>query len=291
MTDSVAVSRDTTYWQRSFTGSLNLNQASFSNWAGGGVNSVAIGGIVDMRALYEKARWSWDNTANLQLGAVNQVGTFRKSADQLLINSVAGYALAKHIDLFGSATFSSFLAPGYEYNRQAAGQSPLKVSGFLSPGQLTFAWGIAYKPGDWLSIRLSPFAPRFTFLADQSVRYRIGADNIVTRDPQATTYGVVAGQSVRTEWAALQLQIALARKLGENVSVSAKYQLYANYATLDAIDHRFDFLLTARISRFISTNVGLTALFDKDFSNAWQVQQVLGIGLGYSVSTFRDKKK
>ena len=71
--------------------------------------------------------------------------------------------------------------------------------------------------------------------------------------------------------------------------LNAKYLLYANYQTLDAIDHRIDILLIAKVSRYISTTFGLIALFDKDFYNGWQLQQTLGIGLIYNVSTFRKK--
>ena len=154
---------------------------------------------------------------------------------------------------------------------------------------MTIAWGVAYKPNDWFAVRISPFAPRFTFLADQGVRFTEGADKIPVRDPNAVAYGVQPGKSIRTEWLALQLQAALTRNLSENVSINAKYLLYANYQTLDAIDHRVDILLTAKVSKFISTTFGLTALFDKDFSTNWQLQQTLGIGLIYNVSTFRKK--
>ncbi|GAB3555516.1 DUF3078 domain-containing protein [Spirosoma fluminis] len=287
--DTVAIKPDTSYWQRSFSGGVNFNQASFSNWAGGGTNSIAIGAVIAARALYEKARWSWDNTADLQLGFVNQNGTSRKSADQLLLNSVAGCKISSNLDLFASGTFSTFFAPGYRYTNLAPNETRFKVSNFLSPGQLTFAWGVAYKPSDWFALRVSPFAPRLTFLSDQSVRFREGADKIPVRDPTAVAYGVAPGRSIRTEWLALQLQAALTRNLSENISINAKYQLYANYQTLDAIDHRLDLTLTAKINRYLTTTLAVIALYDEDFSDALQLQQTLAIGLVYNVSTFRKK--
>ncbi len=287
--DTVAVKPDTSYWQRSFSGGINFNQASFNNWTGGGVNSVALGAVVAARALYEKERWSWDNTADLQLGFVTQAGLTRKAADQILLNSVAGYKISPKWDMFGSGTFTSFFTSGYRYTGLAPGQTQFKVANFLAPGQLTIAWGLAYKPNGWFALRVSPFAPRFTFLADQSVRFREGADKIPVRDPNATVYGVEPGRSIRTEWLALQLQAALTRNLSENVSINAKYLLFANYKTLNAIDHRIDIILTAKVSRYISTTLGIIALFDKDFSSDWQLQQTLGIGLVYNVTTFRKK--
>ena len=120
--DTLAVKPDTSYWQRSFSGGINFNQASFSNWTGGGVNSVALGAIVAARALYEKDKWSWDNTADLQLGFVTQAGTTRKAADQIFLNSVVGRKISAKWDLFGSGTFTSFFTPGLPV-RQSGRQS------------------------------------------------------------------------------------------------------------------------------------------------------------------------
>ena len=286
--DVVAVKPDTSYWQRSFSGGINYNQASFSNWTGGGINSMALGAVVAARALYEKDKWSWDNTADLQLGFVTQSGNTRKAADQIMLSSVAGHKIAPKFDLFGSAIFTSFFVSGYRYAGLGPGQTQFKVSNFLAPGQLTFALGIAYKPNDWFAVRVSPFSPRFTFLSDQSVRFT-EKGGIPVADPNATVYGVKPGQSVRTEWLAFQLQAVVTRNLSENVSINAKYLMYANYQTLDAIDHRIDFILTAKVNRYLSTTFGLIALFDKDFIDAWQLQQTLAIGLVYNVSTFRKK--
>lgn len=286
--DTVSVKRDTTYWQQSITGGVNFNQNSFNNWVGGGVNSVAVGGVVAARALYEKGRASWDNTADFQLGYVTQRGLTRKATDQLILISVLGYKIAPEWDLFVSGTFNSFFAPGFRYENLQPGLSDFKISNFLAPAQLTPAWGVAYKPNDEFSLRVSPFAPRFTFLSDQSVRFR-EANGVLIPDPNATAYGVTPGRSVRAEWLALQLQAVWNKKLSENVSLNARYQLYANYQTLNAIDHRLDLLLTAKLNRYLSTTFGLIGLYDRDFFDGLQLQQTLGIGLIYNASTFRKK--
>ncbi len=289
--DTVAVKRDTSYWQRSFSGGVNFNQASFSNWSGGGVNSLAIGGVVSARALYEKGKSSWDNTADLQLGYVTQVGNTRKAADQIILISVLGHQIAPKWDLFVSGTFNTFFTAGYRYDKLPADQNRLKVSNFFAPAQLTLATGIAYKPNDWFALRFSPLAPRFTFLADQSVRVRELADGTFVPDATQKAYGVDPGKSSRTEWLAFQLQAALNRNLTENVSINARYQLFSEYSQLDNINHRLDLILTAKISRYLNTTFGLIALYNKDFSSELQIQQTLAVGLSYSLSTFRKKKE
>ncbi len=288
--DTIAVKRDTSYWQRSFSGGVNFNQASFSNWSGGGVNSIAVGGVVAARALYEKGKASWDNTADLQLGYVTQLGNTRKAADQIILISVLGRQIAPKWDLFISGTFNTFFATGYRYDKLPAEQTRLKVSNFFAPAQFTLAAGIAYKPNDWFALRISPLAPRFTFLADQGVRVRELANGTFVPDATQKVYGVEPGKSSRSEWLAFQLQAALNRNLTENISLNARYQLFTQYAQLDNINHRIDLLVTAKISRYLNTTFGLIALYNKDFSSELQIQQTLAVGLSYNLSTFRKKK-
>ena len=289
--DTVAVKLDTSYWQRSFSGGVNFNQASFSNWSGGGVNSTALGAVIAARALYEKGKTSWDNTADLQLGYVTQVSTTRKAADQIILISVLGHQIAPKWDLFVSGTFNTFFAPGYRYDKLPTDQTRLKISNFFAPAQFTFAVGVAYKPNDWFALRLSPLAPRFTFLSDQSVRIREQADGTFVPDPTQKAYGVDPGKNSRTEWLAFQLQAALNRNLTENISINARYQLFTEYSHLDNINHRLDLILTAKASRYLSTTFGLIALYNKDFSANLQIQQTLAIGLVYNISSFRKKKE
>ncbi|WP_020597099.1 DUF3078 domain-containing protein [Spirosoma panaciterrae] len=288
--DTVAVKPDTSYWQKSFSGGVNFNQASFSNWSGGGVNSVAIGAVVAARALYEKGKISWDNTADLQLGYVTQLGNTRKAADQIMLISVLGKQIAPKWDFFVSGTFNTFFAPGYRYDKLPADQTRLKVSNFFAPAQLTLALGIAYKPNDWFALRMSPIAPRFTFLADQSVRVSQLANGNYVYDPTQKAYGVDPGKSSRTEWLAFQLQAAINRNLTENISLNTRYQLFTEYAHFDNINHRLDLILTAKASKYISTTFGLIALYNKDFSSSLQIQQTLAIGLVYNISSFKKKK-
>lgn len=290
--DTVAIKPDTSYWQKSFSGGVNFNQTSFSNWSGGGVNSMALGAAIAARALYEKGKTSWDNTADLQLGYVTQLGVTRKSADQIILISVLGHKIASKWDVFLSGTFNTFFAPGYRYDKLPADQPRLRVSNFFAPAQLIVAAGIAYRPTDWFSLRMSPVAPRFTFLSDQGVR--ISADPVTglyVPDLNATVYGVPPGQSLRMEWLAFQLQAVLNRNLTENISLNTRYQLFTEYSQLANINHRLDLLLTAKINQYLNTTFGLIALYNKDFSTNLQIQQTLAVGLVYNLSNFRVKKE
>jgi hypothetical protein len=281
---SDSVRRDTSYWQKSFSGGINFNQAAFNNWQGGGINSIALGTIVNARALYMKEKWSWDNTGDFQLGYVRQGGLTRKAADQILINSVAGYKIAPKWDLFMSGSFTTFFANGYIYGAGLNGSDSLTTK-FFAPAQLAFAWGAAYKPNDWFSLRFSPFAPRFTFVSTDEVR------PILANGERGRAFGVDPGKKVRTEWLAFQLQAALNKDIAKNLKLNILYQMYANYETLsfDQIDHRLNLTLAAKVNNYISTTFGLILLYDKDFSDKMQLQQTFGLGFLYNFSSFKKK--
>ena len=98
-------------------------------------------------------------------------------------------------------------------------------------------------------------------------------------------YGVPIGQSVRTEWLAFSLLADWNKQLSENINLKVRYQMYANYETLtfDAIDHRLDFVLAAKVSNAISVTMTALAIYDLDQDEKVQFSQGLGIGLVYKM--------
>jgi len=284
--DSATILKDTTYWQKSFNGGINFNQTSFNNWSGGGTNSISLGSLINARALYLKDKWSWDNTADLQLGYVIQRNDTRKSADLIALNSVVGYKFGPKWSFSGAATVNTFFAPGYRYD--STEQVGLKVSNFLSPALLTLALGVSYTPSNWFSLQMNPFAPRLTWLLDNTVRVT-QVNGLYVSDPGATVYGVPPNKHVRLEWLAFQLHTVLDRNLTKNMKLNARYQMYANYLALNSIDHRLDLTLTAKFAKYLSFTFGLIAFYDRDFSDQLQVQQTLALSLMYNTSTFRKK--
>ncbi len=45
--------------------SLNMSQATFTNWAAGGQNSVALNGLLNLTANYKMGKSAWDNALQL----------------------------------------------------------------------------------------------------------------------------------------------------------------------------------------------------------------------------------
>ncbi|QHT69718.1 DUF3078 domain-containing protein [Rhodocytophaga rosea] len=271
---------DTTYWRKSLSTGANINQSSFSdNWKAGGVNSIALSLFLNAKANYLKDKISWDNASELQYGLIkNAKQDMRKSLDRIFLDSKVGYKLSGHWNAFVSGNFITQFGPGYIYDTDAAGSDSL-ISAFMAPGFLTFALGFEYKPVPWFSLRLSPFAPRFTFLTNDAV-----AEN--------QRYGVPVGKTIRTEWLAAMVQADLEKDIATNLNLKVNYLAYANYETLafNTIDHRISTTLTAKVNRFISVNLTGILLYDRDQDTDVQLSQTLGLGILYNVQNFTDPK-
>jgi hypothetical protein len=271
---------DTTYWRKSLSTGANINQSSFSdNWKAGGVNSIALSLFLNAKANYLKDKISWDNASELQFGLIkNAKQDMRKSLDRIFLDSKVGYKLSGHWNAFVSGNFITQFAPGYIYDADAAGTDSL-ISDFMAPAFLTFALGFEYKPVPWFSLRLSPFAPRFTFLTNDAVAVN-------------QRYGVPEGKTIRTEWLAAMVQADLENEIATNLNLKVNYMAYANYETLafNTIDHRLSTTLTAKVNRFISVNLTGILLYDRDQDRDVQLSQTLGLGILYNVQNFTDPK-
>src|SRR5690625_3171908 len=79
-------------WFISGKNSLQFNQAAFSNWMAGGVNSYALNAYLDYEFNLTKGRHIWDNRIYLAYGVVQNDGEdYRKSNDVIDLTSSYGY--------------------------------------------------------------------------------------------------------------------------------------------------------------------------------------------------------
>lgn len=263
---------DTT-WRRSFSAGINVNQAAFSdNWKAGGVSSIALNTFLTSRADYKWEKISWDNALDLQYGLLKNEGEgMRKSIDRVYLDSKYGYGFSSDWNAFVSANFLSQFAKGFEYDVDEMGTDRL-ISNFLSPAFLTFALGAEYRPTPDFSLRLSPFAPRFTFLLDEDVAVN-------------ERYGVPEGDKVRTEWLAAMVQADYKKTIMENVDLKLNYNAFINYKelTFKKIDHRLNLVLAAKVNKYINVNIMGNIIYDYDQDANIQYSQALGLGILYTL--------
>ncbi|WP_312696802.1 DUF3078 domain-containing protein [Sphingobacterium mizutaii] len=170
-----AVQADTTKtWTIKGENTFLLNQSSFSNWAAGGVNSLAGNLIFNYDFNYKKDKWNWDNKLIAAYGQTYQKETdWRKNDDRFALNSLLGYQAAEKWYYTFFMNFNTQFANGYEYDGATRGR---KISAPFAPAYLSFGPGIAYKQSDNFKINISPASARFVMVGAESLRPDFGVD-------------------------------------------------------------------------------------------------------------------
>jgi hypothetical protein len=260
---------DTSFWKNSLRFGVNYNFTSFSdNWTGGGINAWAMNSFVRGNANYQKEKITWANETELLYGRSknDEQEASRKTVDKIYLDSKLGYKVSNKWNMFGSLQFLSQFDDGFRYEDD----TKEKISGFLTPAFITSSWGMEYKPVDHFWLRIGPFSPRITILNDTSL-YRNVPEN----------YGVDVGEKIRFEWLAFQFLANYDKEIVGNITLSAKYQLFANYQNLaiKKIDHRLDLLITAQIYEFLNMSFGSILVYDFDQIDEIQSSQLLSLGL------------
>lgn len=296
VTGQLTYAQNDTIWRTGGLLSVNFNQVSLSNWAGGGENSVALNGLANLFAKYKKGKIAWDNNLDMGYGIVKQgEEKIRKNDDRLEFNSKFGYDAYKakfyYTVLFN---FRSQFAPGYNYPRT---DSSRYISKFAAPAYTLLALGIDYKPKDYFTCFLSPLTARLIIVNDDSLS-------------KAGAFGVEAGDKIKQEFGAY-LNSRFQKDIMKNVNFMTKLDLFSNYLEdPQNIDVNWEILLSVKVNKFITASIGTQLIYDdntailiyKDNNGTktpvlnddgtqktgprTQFRQVFGIGFAYKMSGF-----
>lgn len=273
-------------WKTDIQTGLNLNQASYSaNWKAGGVNSIALSTFLNAKLVRKATNNEWINDLQLLYGSVKNEGqAIRKNADRIFFDSKYARTLSKHWNAFASVNFMSQFDAGYEYKTDNGVERVKRISGFFAPAYLTEALGFEYKPVSYFSTQLGVGALRQTFVTDQTLYDKYDS----TTKEHNELYGVKRGNNVRNQ-IVFQLVANFDKEVMKNVNLRARYMGLLDYDRLDSkyIVSRFDLSLTAKVNRYISTNITGVVLYDYDQDKDVQYSQVLSLGILY---TFSNKK-
>ncbi|WP_017257970.1 DUF3078 domain-containing protein [Pedobacter arcticus] len=262
------------YWKTKLNFGVNLNQAAFSdNWSGGGVNSIALGSLLNYKAEYNKDGKNFTSEVLLQYGKLKNEGQLeRKTNDRMFFDNKAALQISKNWSFFGSVSFESQFDSGFTYGKDADGNETRKIiSKFMAPGYLTESIGFEYKPEKYFSLRLGTGTARQTFLLDTTL-YKNNPKN----------FGVEVGKRFKNELA-FQGVANFDKDIATNLNLKARYLLFAAYENINNIDQRLDVTLTAKVNRLVNVTVGATALYDDDFSGKVQYSQNLALGIMFKV--------
>ncbi|NRF37329.1 DUF3078 domain-containing protein [Pedobacter foliorum] len=277
---TAAVADTTKNWTIHGENTFLINQSSFSNWASGGVNSIAGNILFNYDFNYKKNKLTWDNKVILGYGLSKQqnIGV-RKNDDRLILNSLLGYKASQYWLYTFYANFQTQFAKGYQYS----GDKKSLLSDFLSPAYLTLGPGFAYKRSDNFRVNISPFASRLIIVQNDTLSSK-GA------------FGVDKNKHLRYEFGA-SLDAYYKVNLVENISFENILKLYSNY--LDKPQNIYtDYTanLFMKVNKFVTVNAGVQLLYDDntdipilgangapsgDTKRALQVKQIFGAGFTY----------
>ena len=272
--DQEALAADSTkIWTIKGENTFLINQSSFSNWAAGGVNSMAGNLMFNYDFNYKKDKWSWDNKVLAAYGQTFQKETdWRKNDDRFAINSLLGYQAAEKWLYTFFMNFNTQFANGYDYDGTERGD---KISAPFAPAYLSFGPGIAYKESDNFKINFSPASARFIMVGVDTLRKNFDVD---------------PDKFSRNEFGAA-LDVYYKVGLMENINFENILKLYSNYLQ-DPQNVDVDYLanLNLQVNKFITVNAAVQLLYDDNVTliksdgregPGLQVRQILGAGVTY----------
>lgn len=258
-------------WLVKGSNSLQFNQAAFSNWMAGGVNSYALNANVDYEFNLTKGRHIWDNRIILAYGIQRNEGEdYRKSNDVIDLTASYGYEFIRHFYFAGSANFKTQFTTGYDYNMMdSISGNYRKISSFIAPGYLTFGLGVDYKPSENLQVNFHPLTSRFTFVNDPELQF-------------AGSYGLKEDGDVYVYEFGAFIGARLKLDLMKNISYDNRLGIYSNYLrTPQNMDIAYQGILDLKVNEWISAQATINLFYDEDQIKRTQLKETLGVGLSY----------
>ena len=247
--------------------SLNLTQVSFTNWVGGGDNSLAYNAGIDGKSVDDEVRTNWTTNYKFSFGQAELSDKgIRKTDDNIDVQSLLTYKLGVYVNPYASIAMKSQFTTGYKYNNDSA-NTKTAVSDLFDPAYLVEAVGLGYQPLKQFKTRLG-LALKETFTRDHT---------IYSDDPKtaAVEKSKIEGGM---EWVS-EAEIPV----DDNVLFKSKLEVFAPFKTFTVMTMRWDNLVIAKVSKYINVNVGLLAINDPVVSKRTQIKEGISLGLTYSV--------
>ena len=259
----------TTGWTRGGNVALLFNQAAFNKeWTGGGTNNIAGNLTINYDFNYKSVTgWNWDNKILFDYGATKNQGeeNFRKTNDRLEFNSLLGKQASEQWFYSAFLNFKTQATKGYKYEKDG---SRNEYTDFMSPAYLQLGVGMLWKKNDNLKVNIAPATARFIFVSKDNTK-------------NGEFFGVEKGETSRFEFGASLSGYAKVDII-ENVSVENILNLYSNYLDKpENIDIDYTLNLVMSINKYLSTNFTFQAIYDDNAVKAFQIREVLGVGVNY----------
>lgn len=292
------------YWTKSAMTQLNFVQSSFTNWAKGGNNNIAVSAYFDINANYAKDDVVWKNRLQIDYGLLysEDKPIIQKNKDRILLESTFGYKATEHLNYSATFTFLNQFSAGYVYKTPSAptdaedGWTPSKAdwraarvlkSGCFSPANITLGLGLDWNPNQWLSVNFAPVTGGFTIVSNKKLRANYGMDQ---KDDGSY-------KSARFEFGA-QVKAAAKILINDNFEGSTQLILFSNYLKKPQnIRVNWDNRLMWKVAKYFSLNLTTSLIYDDQVlitddnhpagHKAIQFNEALQFGFTY---TFSSKK-
>lgn len=271
-------------WTRRGKNSLLFNQAAFSNWVAGGVNSAGALANIDYEFNYQKDKTIWNNRVMFAYGLQSNKGeSTKKTEDNINLNSQYRYQIKQTKWYFGTRlNLQTQFTKGYDYKDLDGDGTDEKyeTSNFFAPAYLQVGGGIDYVPNDLFELSIHPLNSKITFVANDEVFKDYTAPGVFTLKNEA--FGVKHGDHIRYE---LGLFVSARQRLNlmKNIAIDHQIALYTNYFDHpERVDISYSALLNMTINKYISAQLTGDLLYDYDQIKKLQFKQTLGIGLTYT---------
>lgn len=277
-------------WTKSGIFSLGFGQVALSNWAGGGVNSLSLNGLLNLSANYRDDKYYWNNSATLSFGIINQDKSefWVKNDDKIDLASKLGKFWTKKAAFAAMLNFRTQFAPGYESPDQLN-----LISRFAAPAYNILGIGIDLKPKSYFSVFAAPLTVKTTIVADQNLA---DAGSFGVEEAEYNTAGdlINKGSNIRNEIGGY-VRFDFAKDLSQWISLGSSLDLFSNYANNPQnIDVNWEVLLSIKAGKYITTTISTQLLYDDDIDIAidenndgvtdkvgprLQFKEVLGVGM------------
>lgn len=243
---------------------FNVSQISFTNWAKGGDNMIAYNSGIVTGLKKNHPQYNWHLHGNFLFGQTKQGGSSLKNTlDKIDVDANITIKEKKYMNPYFSLTFDSQFARGYDYKKAP----PVAKSGFWDPAYMVESAGSGVIVSQNFQSKLG-MAIKETFTRN----FRQYSDDGKTTDKKEWLK-VEPGLNSRTDFT---------YRFNHKIKVTSKLILFSNLEAFNEIDMRWDSNLQAKLAKYISVDLSLFALYDKDVSVKTQIRQFLGIGFNYN---------
>lgn len=247
-------------WKKGGVISTGFSQAAFTNWAAGGLNSVAINGLLSIYANNKSGNMTWDNTLDIGYGLLKQGESemFIKTDDKIDFSSKFGQKASKKWYYAGLVGLKTQLTSGYKYPNDS-----VAISGLFAPAYVLVAIGMDFKPTSKFSMFVTPLTAKMTFVGDTDLA-NAGAFGVEPAQLDVNDNIIQEGKKFRGEFGGY-LKMAYSSEIMDNVTLQSKVDFFTNYKeNPQNIDVNWETLLSLKVNKYITTTLATHLIYDDD---------------------------